>query len=224
MKQTAKLFGVAAAAVSLSFLVSTALADGLRVSGGSGNSFHGSGSVRGSGRGGSWGGYHSGGFSGGYRGGGSWGGYHGGYYGGYHRRNWGGGGCYPWGVSFDYISSPAPYDYYYYDCPPPPVYDYSPPAVYSAPPPALAPPAVQQPQPNPQGNAGQPTGLADVKALAKAGLNDEVIISQIRNTRTVYYLSAAEIIDLKKSGVSEKVIDSMINALNFYSPSSAPRH
>jgi hypothetical protein len=58
----------------------------------------------------------------------------------------------------------------------------------------------------------QPIGLADVKALAKAGLSDEVIISQIRNSRTVYRLSAAEIIDLKQSGVSEKVIDYMINA------------
>jgi hypothetical protein len=50
-----------------------------------------------------------------------------------------------------------------------------------------------------------------VKALAKAGLSDEVILSQIRNTQAVYHLTAAEIIDLKNSGVSEKVIDCMIN-------------
>src|ERR1035438_1190981 len=39
---------------------------------------------------------------------------------------------------------------------------------------------------------GQPLGTADIKALAKAGLSDEVIISQIRNSRTIYHLSTAE--------------------------------
>jgi hypothetical protein len=53
--------------------------------------------------------------------------------------------------------------------------------------------------------------VADVKALAKAGVSDEVILSQIRNSQAVYYLSTAEIIDLKESGVSEKIIDFMIN-------------
>jgi len=53
--------------------------------------------------------------------------------------------------------------------------------------------------------------VADVKALAKAGLSDEVILSHIRNSHAVYRLTTAEIIDLKGSGVSEKVIDFMIN-------------
>ena len=39
----------------------------------------------------------------------------------------------------------------------------------------------------------QPLGLADIKMLAKSGLNDDIIISQIRNSRSVYHLSAAEI-------------------------------
>ena len=49
-----------------------------------------------------------------------------------------------------------------------------------------------------------------MKALVKAGLSDDVIINQIRNSRVVYHLTAVEIIDLKESGVSEKVIDCMI--------------
>ena len=57
----------------------------------------------------------------------------------------------------------------------------------------------------------QPLGVADVKALVKAGVADEVIISQIRSTRSAYRLSTAEIIDMKDSGVSNKVIDFMIN-------------
>ena len=69
---------------------------------------------------------------------------------------------------------------------------------------------------------GQPLGLADVKALAKASVSDEVMISQIRNSHTAYHLSTAEIIELKDSGVSEKVIDFMINTPSLGSYSSAP--
>jgi hypothetical protein len=54
-------------------------------------------------------------------------------------------------------------------------------------------------------------GLADVKALVKAGIADEVLMSQIQQSRVVYRLSTQEIIDLKESGVSNKVIDYMIN-------------
>jgi hypothetical protein len=53
--------------------------------------------------------------------------------------------------------------------------------------------------------------VADVKVLAKAGLADEVIISQIRSSQTVFRLSTSAIIDLKDSGVSQRVIDFMIN-------------
>jgi len=68
---------------------------------------------------------------------------------------------------------------------------------------------------------GQPLGLADIKALTKAGVSDEVIISQIRNSHTAYRLSTAEIIDLKDAGVSEKVIDFMINTPSLSPYSSA---
>jgi len=57
----------------------------------------------------------------------------------------------------------------------------------------------------------QPLGLEDVKALAKAGVSDDTTIAQIASTRTVYQLSTADIIDLKNAGVSERVIDYMIN-------------
>ena len=60
----------------------------------------------------------------------------------------------------------------------------------------------------------QPLTVPDVKALVKAGITDDLIISQIRNSGTVYRLSAADIILLKNSGVSEKIIDFMINTPN----------
>jgi len=57
----------------------------------------------------------------------------------------------------------------------------------------------------------QPMAVADVKALAQTGVSDDVIINQIRNSHTVYHLSSSDIIDLHNSGVSENVINFMIN-------------
>jgi outer membrane lipoprotein SlyB len=72
----------------------------------------------------------------------------------------------------------------------------------------------QSPETYAKVDQGQPLSLADVKALAKAGVSDDVIISQIQNTHTVYHLSAAEIIDLRDSNVSDKVVNFMINTPN----------
>jgi len=57
----------------------------------------------------------------------------------------------------------------------------------------------------------QPTSIADVQAMAKAGVSDDVIISQIRNSRTIYHLAAVDVIGLRDAGVSEKVLNFMIN-------------
>ncbi len=57
----------------------------------------------------------------------------------------------------------------------------------------------------------QPLTVADVKALVKAGVADDIVLSQIRNSRTVYHLGTSDIIDLKNSGASDKVVDFMIN-------------
>lgn len=83
--------------------------------------------------------------------------------------------------------------------------------------------ARQNPETLQRFDAGQPLGLSDIKALSKAGVSDEVIISQIRNSRTVYRLTTAEIIELKDSGVSQRVIDFMINTPSLYPPPPPPR-
>lgn len=70
---------------------------------------------------------------------------------------------------------------------------------------------VRAPQTLQRVEESQPLRVVDVKSLAQAGINDDLIISQIRNSRTIYHLSTADIIDLKDSGVSEEVIDFMIN-------------
>jgi outer membrane lipoprotein SlyB len=68
---------------------------------------------------------------------------------------------------------------------------------------------------------GQPLSVADVKALAKAGISEDVIISQIKTSRSVYHLSVADIIDLRDSGVSDKVVNFMINTPSVIGGSSA---
>jgi len=68
----------------------------------------------------------------------------------------------------------------------------------------------------PTGYAVPAPSPADIKALVKAGVADEVILSQIRNTRAVYRLTTAEIMDLHQAGVSQRVIDFMINTPRLY--------
>jgi len=54
--------------------------------------------------------------------------------------------------------------------------------------------------------------IEDIKRLTKAKLSDNAIIGQIKATNSAYVLSTADIIDLKNAGVSQKVIDSMIQS------------
>jgi hypothetical protein len=225
MKHAAKFLVVGAVAVSISFLVSTTLAETDHLwDGGSRKSFPGAlvdfatHPLRIFGHGRSHNSFHDG-----------------RHYGGFRQRS--SRGWYPWGFSFVYAPSPYYYNGYYYPptayYPPPPVaYNSQPVEAYNSPPPA---PVAESPQqtavdrpavdpaspPSPPSNRwppqmqrsdrGQWIGVADVKALANAGLSDEVILSHIRNSQAVYHLTTAEIIDLKNGGVSEKVIDFMIN-------------
>ena len=198
MKQVFKLFAVGTVAVGIGLSTSiTTLADGP----------HG------------WGGSHFGGSRSGFHDG-----FRGGHWGGFHDRFWWGGG-FPLGFSFSYYDAPY-YGYYpavVYDSPsvvyrsgPPPsaiVYD-SPPesrVIYSAPSRTPEDAMVEHANGDQPQSQGQTFGMADVRVLVKAGISDEVILSQIRNSRVVFHLTASEIVDLKNSGVSEKVINGMIN-------------
>ena len=50
----------------------------------------------------------------------------------------------------------------------------------------------------------------DVIALSKAKVADDLIISQMKASRSYFQLSAQDIIDLVKAGVSDKVVGTMI--------------
>jgi len=66
----------------------------------------------------------------------------------------------------------------------------------------------------------QTLSIMDIKAMVKARIGDDIIISQIRNSHSVYHLTTADIIDLKKAGVSEKIIVFMINTPTIVSPAA----
>ena len=78
----------------------------------------------------------------------------------------------------------------------------------------------QSPQTYARVDQGQPLSLADVKALAKAGISEDVIIAQIQNSHTVFHLSSADIIDLRDAGVTDKVVNSMINTASVAPPTA----
>jgi outer membrane lipoprotein SlyB len=58
--------------------------------------------------------------------------------------------------------------------------------------------------------------LSDVEAMSKNGLSDDVIIGQIETTNSVFHLTSNEIIQLKNSGVSQKVIEFMIHTADHH--------
>jgi len=69
----------------------------------------------------------------------------------------------------------------------------------------------EAPQPAVVVNPPPPLSVAEVKSLAKAGIGEDVIINQISNSHTVFHLSAADIIDLRDAGVTDKVVNYMID-------------
>jgi hypothetical protein len=63
--------------------------------------------------------------------------------------------------------------------------------------------------------AHPPLGLQDVATMTQQGVSDDVIISQIQSTGTVYTLTADQIVWLKQSGVHDCVIRAMQMTANY---------
>ena len=69
---------------------------------------------------------------------------------------------------------------------------------------------------------GRPLDLNDVKELTRAGVGDDLIISDIRSSHAVFHLSTADIVSLKQAGVSERVIDELMRTPNTVVATTAP--
>jgi hypothetical protein len=64
--------------------------------------------------------------------------------------------------------------------------------------------------------ARHPLGLVDVVQMAQAHVSDELIVSDIRTTGSVFHLSAQDTIWLKQNGVSDAVVAEMMATANRY--------
>jgi len=56
-----------------------------------------------------------------------------------------------------------------------------------------------------------PYGVDDVLKLSRAQIGDDIIVNYIKNSGTIYNLTSSDIVYLKSSGVSERVINTMID-------------
>lgn len=123
--------------------------------------------------------------------------------------------------------------------PPPPVYVAPPPPAYVPPPP---PPAPVEP-PAPAGDFGSGSGTAygnpavppapqaptsslsaaasEILRLKDAGYSEDFLLNKVRRENQPYRLTVDDLIALRRSGLSETVIDAMLHAGNA-TPSAAP--
>src|SRR5581483_4311880 len=70
-------------------------------------------------------------------------------------------------------------------------------------------PVISSPTPTPA--AKLPYGVEDVLKLSRAQVGEDVILDYVQRSGTIYSLGSKEIVYLKEQGVSEKVINAMLN-------------
>jgi hypothetical protein len=56
-----------------------------------------------------------------------------------------------------------------------------------------------------------PYGVVDVLSLSRARISEDVILNYIRNTGTIYNLGPGELVYLKNEGVSDRVLNAMLD-------------
>jgi len=69
---------------------------------------------------------------------------------------------------------------------------------------------------------GDSLGLVDIENLARARVNYGVILRYLRDQGTIYTLNARDVTDLRKAGVSDSVIDYMLQTAREYGSGPYP--
>jgi len=69
---------------------------------------------------------------------------------------------------------------------------------------------------------GDDLSLYDIKALSRAGVSDGVILRYLRDRDTVYYLNSGDVASLRKAGVSQSIVDYMLQTPQRYGPYGYP--
>lgn len=62
----------------------------------------------------------------------------------------------------------------------------------------------------------QPLSQSDIISMTKAGVADEEILRRIDGTRTVFRLSSEDVIRLRNEGVSDRVVNYMLDTYTRY--------
>jgi hypothetical protein len=68
---------------------------------------------------------------------------------------------------------------------------------------------------------GDGLSLYDIKSLARAHVRDSIVIRYIRDHGTIYLLNSQDVTDLQKAGVSQSVIDYMMQTQQMFSAPDA---
>lgn len=59
-------------------------------------------------------------------------------------------------------------------------------------------------------NRGEQLSIRDIEKMSNAGISDDKIIGIIDSTGSTYHLTSSDVADLKNAGVSQRVIDYML--------------
>jgi len=71
---------------------------------------------------------------------------------------------------------------------------------------------------------GDALSLWDIKSLSRAGVSDAVIIRYLRDHGAVYYLTSDDVSGLRKAGVSQSVVDYMLQTSQAVGPYPYPAY
>jgi hypothetical protein len=63
---------------------------------------------------------------------------------------------------------------------------------------------------------GDDLSLYDIKALSHAGVSDGIILRYLRDQHTVYFLNSDDVSGLRKAGVSQSIVDYMLQTPQMY--------
>jgi len=69
---------------------------------------------------------------------------------------------------------------------------------------------------------GDDLSLYDIKALTHAGVSDGIILRYLRDQGTTYYLNSEDVASLRKAGVSQSIVDYMLQTPQGNGPSVYP--
>jgi hypothetical protein len=65
---------------------------------------------------------------------------------------------------------------------------------------------------------GDDLSLYDIEALSRAGVSDAIILRYLRDQHTAYFLNSDDVASLRKGGVSQSIVDYMLQTPQVYGP------